>query len=951
MDAINNLLEEGEYDCVIVLSDKIISEVSQQNDSVNNLIYFNAVSLKSSALFHLDEKEKAIELNELALQQLEDKEVEANVYPKLLQDKGYFLSNSGQFKQAIKVNKEAVSKMLTETREDSLIIRNILNNIGVSFRKIGFLDSSIFYYERMAAYNSLKDRTDSISLAHYYLNISVSYGDLYGPNIEREYAIKAYNIRKRLLGKNNIYVATALNNLAYTYRVQGDYARAISYMEEVLEIYESLFVKDHPRIANAKANLANAYYRAGNRAKSESLYQEAISFFLKNYSTKSLVHLTNYSRVKLELNQVLRAEELLNWAVKISEKLEVRSHPYLIRLYTQLAEVHIDKNDTAKAIHAFQVLDTLISEMGSFNTELARNCNVRANFYLELEKEKDALKYINESLRIISGGKLEEGEIVNVEACVNEIVALNSLNIYMRFLNRYQPENVETEFSKCIKKFYELSSKIQRQGNVLSDYSKLYEARRKNYAEILHFFHEHKHSFDDLLSISLNYHYDEFFNNADYFVNQGNTRLTSSITDLVEEKRLLKYWMIKSEESGASSDYNKLVFDSQRRIDSLYNYLSDSKGLIDSSIVLSRVRSILEEYSKDKTLALTFLETENFFYRIELGRGQLSRVKRPELEKEIDLLDDLLHFKSAGDELPKVSNSILKSLFKDIELSESSEIIVCLNGTLEKLNFDMLSTSEDDYVPLIKSHTVKYVDSFYSAKRPEKKSSSKQFSISAFSSKSDSLRTVAEITSISQLFREKGSYYFDTTEEDFFKNAPNSDVIHLATHTSNDSEDLLESKFSFGGNSVKISSLLNLNLDASLSFLSACNTGSKSFREGMGSTSISRLFRQAGCRALVMTQWKIPDETTPEIVIEFYKNLIKGQRKSEALRKAKLTYLENQGDPLKRHPYFWAGFVLIGDDSPIEFEERPPGWYWLAGGMFPVFLLLVFIRKRIQSNS
>ena len=147
LDAINNLLEEGEYDCVIVLSDKIISEVSQQNDSVNNLIYFNAVSLKSSALFHLDEKEKAIELNELALQQLEDKEVEANVYPKLLQDKGYFLSNSGQFKQAIKVNKEAVSKMLTETREDSLIIRNILNNIGVSFRKIGFLDSSIFYYD------------------------------------------------------------------------------------------------------------------------------------------------------------------------------------------------------------------------------------------------------------------------------------------------------------------------------------------------------------------------------------------------------------------------------------------------------------------------------------------------------------------------------------------------------------------------------------------------------------------------------------------------------------------------------------------------------------------------------------------------------------------------------------------------------------------------------------
>ena len=93
-----------------------------------------------------------------------------------------------------------------------------------------------------------------------------------------------------------------------------------------------------------------------------------------------------------------------------------------------------------------------------------------------------------------------------------------------------------------------------------------------------------------------------------------------------------------------------------------------------------------------------------------------------------------------------------------------------------------------------------------------------------------------------------------------------------------------------------------------------------------------------------MTQWKIPDETTPEIVIEFYKNLKKGQRKSVALRNAQLTYLENQEDPLKRHPYFWAGFVLIGDDSPIEFENDTPWWYWLGGGCLLIFFSVLIYR-------
>lgn len=133
-------------------------------------------------------------------------------------------------------------------------------------------------------------------------------------------------------------------------------------------------------------------------------------------------------------------------------------------------------------------------------------------------------------------------------------------------------------------------------------------------------------------------------------------------------------------------------------------------------------------------------------------------------------------------------------------------------------------------------------------------------------------------------------------------------------------------------------------------FLSACNTGEGFLEKGESVQSLANAFLNAGSKSVIMTLWKIPDETTPQIVGYFYRYLKHGMTKSEALRQAKLTYLKNQKDPQKRHPYFWAGFVLIGEDGPVDVGTTSSRLWYVLGIFLTIVFALILIRINTSRN-
>jgi CHAT domain-containing protein len=144
--------------------------------------------------------------------------------------------------------------------------------------------------------------------------------------------------------------------------------------------------------------------------------------------------------------------------------------------------------------------------------------------------------------------------------------------------------------------------------------------------------------------------------------------------------------------------------------------------------------------------------------------------------------------------------------------------------------------------------------------------------------------------------------------------------------------------------------IFQLKLPASMIILSACNTGIGSFTRGEGIASLAKAFRFAGTQATVMSLWKVPDESTAIIMKAFYQHLKKGERKDEALRHAKLDYLDSVTEPELKRQYYWAGFVLMGDTTPIFQIGISSSLLLILGIIGCIAIGFVFMRRKTPST-
>ena len=64
------------------------------------------------------------------------------------------------------------------------------------------------------------------------------------------------------------------------------------------------------------------------------------------------------------------------------------------------------------------------------------------------------------------------------------------------------------------------------------------------------------------------------------------------------------------------------------------------------------------------------------------------------------------------------------------------------------------------------------------------------------------------------------------------------------------------------------------------------------------------------------------------------------------LQRTKNEYLNTNDTPKLRHPYYWAGFVVYGDDSAIISASLSPYWYLLFLGLAVVLIYVAIALKR-----
>jgi len=169
-----------------------------------------------------------------------------------------------------------------------------------------------------------------------------------------------------------------------------------------------------------------------------------------------------------------------------------------------------------------------------------------------------------------------------------------------------------------------------------------------------------------------------------------------------------------------------------------------------------------------------------------------------------------------------------------------------------------------------------------------------------------------EVKNINALFDNAVFIDSDANFESFKAQAKQAKIVHLATHAKKNVTHHMLNEIQFADTVVNNYQIENLNIDAVLTVLSACETGAGYMQSGEGLMSLSRSFFLAGCPSLVSTLWRAADESTADIMFYFYKHLKDGFSKDVALQKAKLQYCEEAGIK-ESHPYYWAGFVQFGN--------------------------------------
>jgi CHAT domain-containing protein len=180
----------------------------------------------------------------------------------------------------------------------------------------------------------------------------------------------------------------------------------------------------------------------------------------------------------------------------------------------------------------------------------------------------------------------------------------------------------------------------------------------------------------------------------------------------------------------------------------------------------------------------------------------------------------------------------------------------------------------------------------------------------------------AEVKALGQLYgaaRSKVYVGAEAREDRAKAEAAQAGILHFATHgILNDAAPLYSHLMLAQGDKnedglLEAWELMQLDLKADLAVLSACETARGRFGAGEGVIGLTWALFVAGVPATVVSQWKVESASTRELMIAFHRRLrapAAGTTKAAALRQAALSVLKN---PATSHPFYWAGFVLVGD--------------------------------------
>jgi len=843
-------------------------------------------------------------------------------------------------------------------------IANTYTNLGVVNKMQGKFEKALQYYQKADKiysenpdFNPGKVGTNLQNMANIYA--------LYRDYEKAEsYYNRAIKLFKKDPASNLERLGMVYNNLGILYKEKEDHHKAINFYKKSIRIKKR---GDPETLYVTQGNLANSYRLIKNYKKAEEHFHRTINQGIQQFGKSSYLlnhHYLNYGILKLDQKEYEEAKKLIHKSLDLTVTHLGKTNSETSRCYEHLGLLCRLRGNYTQALQYYQ--QALISLSGHFNdttiqanpepenvlskSQLVNILKRKAKTLPKLDQNrKESLKtaLITYELALKTIGELRtgyqsQGSKLNLtanerETFINTIetaIELYNLTGERQFLNkafRYAEESKAAVLYEAMQ-----FNQALNLGNIPDSLEKKEDQLKKDiwtYEELI--FEERKKREPNESRLNL---WDErlFELNREY----------EALIDKFEEE-YPKYHSLKYEQSPIKvSNIQKKV----RSGETLIEYVLTESNIY--AFLIEKDDFQLKTIPVDTTFTNNVLELRNF-----LSARNFSDHSTKDFQKYNTLAYHL--YSKLIQPLNLDSNQKLTIIPDDLLSYLPFEILVTENTTFDEIRYN-------DLAYLIKEYDIGYS---YSAKVLYSNNSGERTSRKKLAAFAPTYANIDDITKYKtrtrQEYREKlyplkgikeeaqritriikGDTYMDgrATEEAFKDQSENYDILHLAMHTLVNDEDPMYSKMAFTQEKeskedgfLNTYEIYNLELNSRLAVLSSCNTGTGKLQKGEGVISLARGFKYAGCPSIVMTMWPVEDNSSIRLMEYFYEALADGEHKDHALRKAKIKFLENS-DPLHAHPYFWSGYILIGEKTPLYNFSRI---WWMGGGT--AFLLIVAV--------
>ena len=411
----------------------------------------------------------------------------------------------------------------------------------------------------------------------------------------------------------------------------------------------------------------------------------------------------------------------------------------------------------------------------------------------------------------------------------------------------------------------------------------------------------------------------------------------------------------------SSSEPNKELYQSlldesirlSHKLDSLYKdfYKNYPKfKSINSAKVLLEIEDVQAQLDDD-TQMITYFLGEQSLFSFNIRKDTISLLRADIADKLINITNDFKHHLSNRDNIDELSYDLFMYLLGQQFDREKRNLIIVADNVLNYIPFEILRSSDGSM--LIEKYNVSYNGSvriFLELQKEFFKYDTPKDWVGfapTYTGEEELASSKSEIDQIASLTNGEKFVGKEAKKENFMLHKKEFSILHLAMHAEIDNENPLYNRLLFEDGELTASEIYTSYSQANLVVLSACNTGFGKIEKGEGVMSMARAFHYSGIPSVMMSLWKVPDQETKTIMVDFYRYLKKGKSKSEALRRAKLDYLDKTSDTELKHPYYWSGFVINGQINPIKIKNALNPVIWIVLSICGL-MIMTFLIKRFR---